>query len=130
VQSLLPDPFPRRVHPAPRDAALFGVLPLIRTGSYDALKVARPPPFNHVAGLAAQMARTVRLDLPYDATPGPANGWPRVIEDILAIAPLRTFRGAPCHSELFMPSDADEGGGRRSRFLAVSVAVGAQGTLD
>jgi hypothetical protein len=87
--------------------------------------------FGNPRDLAGQLARTVRLDLGVDATPDGGNGWPRIVEDMLAIAPLKAFREA-AKTPAVNPVTQDHraAGASRGRFVVLRIAIADQGILD
>ncbi len=129
----LPGPFPRIPNPGPCDAAQFGIVPPSST-SFEALPLelrGRKIWFGEARDLAGELARTVRLDLGVDATPDGSNGWPRIVQDILQFAPMKTFRAS---AKSKAPSTFTQGhrelGASRGRFLVIRVGVADQGVLD
>jgi hypothetical protein len=130
----LPGPFPRTPNPGPCDAAQFGIVPPSSTSPFEALPLellGRRIWFGEARDLAGELARTVRLDLGVDATPDGSNGWPRIVQDILQVAPVKTFRAS---AKSKAPSTFAQGhrelGASRGRFLVVRVGVADQGVLD
>jgi hypothetical protein len=130
----LPGPFPRTPTPGPCDAAQFGIVPNYQAGAggtFDALPLMPGPRFASPRQLAGEMARVVRLDLGVDATPKPSNGWPRIVQDILEVAPAKTFRSNATPSESATTTrHRTDGGARRGRFLVIVVGHGPPGVLD
>jgi hypothetical protein len=129
----LPGPFPRTPAPGPCDAAQFGIVPNHRAGvgTFDALPLMPGPRFAPARQLAGEMARVLRLDLGVDATPKPSSGWSRIVQDILEVAPAKTFRSnaTPSKTAATTRHRAD-GGARRGRFLVIVVGYGPPGVLD
>jgi hypothetical protein len=87
--------------------------------------------FGEARDLAGELARTVRLDLGVDATPDGSNGWPRIVQDILQVAPMKTFRAsAKSKAPSTFAQEHRELGASRGRFLVIRVGVADQGVLD
>jgi hypothetical protein len=131
----LPGPFPRTPAPGPCDAAQFGIIPDAGTWpatSFEALPLAGGPRFAQPRSLTAEMARTLRLDLGVDATPGPVDGWSRIVEDILRVAPPATFRavGGSASASPTTNEHRRIGGASRGRFAVIVVGFGPPGVLD
>lgn len=81
------------------------------------------------------MAATARLAIGIDATPGPPDGWPRIVQDMLERSLGLEYgkAGLPRHSGAIGgepagddESESEDGGG----FAAVVVSTGPQGMLD
>ncbi len=131
----LPGPFPRTPSPGPCDAAQFGIIPNASAwprDSFDALPLKRGPGFGKKRSLAGEMARTLRLDLGIDATPGPTDGWPRIVEDILQVAPTKTFR-ADTNRPSRSPTTTEHrrsGGAKRGRFVVIVVGFGPPSVFE
>jgi hypothetical protein len=129
----LPGPFPRTPNPGPCDAAQFAIIdPSSITFEAIPLELrGGVASFGNPRDLAGQLARTVRLDLGVDATPDGGNGWPRIVEDMLAIAPLKAFREAgktPAVNPV--TQDHRAAGASRGRFVVLRIAIADQGILD
>jgi hypothetical protein len=131
-----PGPFPRTPAPGPCDAAQFGIIPDAGTwgrgGTFDALPLSPGPRFESARPLVGEMARAVRLALNVDATPGPANGWARIVQDVLDVAQVGTFRAktrTPARNGA-TTQHRTGAGGRRGRFVVVVVGFGDQGVVD
>lgn len=130
----LSPPFPRTPSPGPCDAAQFGIIPGSLSGlgaSFDALPLNPGPAFGRSRSLTGEMARALRLDLGVDATPGPRDGWPRIVEDILRVAPTATFRASSKRQPTSHASaEHRRRGAARGRFLVIVVGFGPPGALD
>jgi hypothetical protein len=130
VMKGLPGTFPRTPRPGPCDAAQFGTL----LPTFEALPLGsrgRRIWFDEARDLAGELARTVRLALGVDATPDGGNGWPRIVEDMLQVAPVKDFRAS---SRSKAPSEITQEhrdrGARRGRFTIVQVGIAEQGVFD
>ena len=89
LRDRLPPPFPRQTSPHPGNATAFGIIPRSEDGSFDCHLVSSGPSLDPPGSLAAKMAYSIRLNLAVDATPGPENGWPRIVQDIMDRAGLQ-----------------------------------------
>jgi hypothetical protein len=137
LRALQPPPLPRTPVPGACDAAQFGIVPVSPFGAFEALPLAAGPTFGVSEPLPAVCARTVRIDLGIDATPQPAgNGWPRIVEDILARAGLSGAGGRGTTGASGATGGLAEGGGASDTaeperpFVAIVVRTGPQGMLD
>lgn len=129
----LPGPFPRTPSPGPCDAAQFGIVPP-GSGAFEALPLkarGREFWFGPARDLAGELGRALRLDLGVDATPDGGNGWPRIVEDMLEVAPLKTFRAA---SSVKAPSSLTQShrdlGANRGRFVVIRAGIAPPGVFD
>jgi hypothetical protein len=152
LREMLPGPFPRTPAPGPSAAALFGIIPERDTpqwAGHEARPVLGGPRLGSSDSLQAPMARVARLDLGVDATPsrGASSGWSRIVQDILDVAPLYTFRGQQRFAsggKTPIGSDVASAYGRgevpplqlsasrypRARFTVLHMGFGPQGVLD
>jgi hypothetical protein len=129
----LPGSFPRKPAPGPCDAAQFGIVPPAST-SFEALPLeasGRRFWFGEARSLADELARTVRLDLGVDATPDGGDGWPRIVEDMLQVAPLKTFRASSSSkAPNAITRDHRDFGASRGRFVILRVGIAPPGVFD
>jgi hypothetical protein len=95
----LPGPFPRTPEPGPSCAAQFGLIPAThvrpRADEFTVRRVQADRTLYGDQKLAAALARAALMRLGVDATPGPDDGWARIVEDILSRARIVAFRGDP-----------------------------------
>jgi hypothetical protein len=126
----LPGPHPRVPRPGPMRAAQFGIIPAHPDDPSCALELLAPAAFAGVEReLAAEMAAVTRLAIGIDATPGPPDGWSRIVQDMLERSLGLEYGkgGMPRHSGAFRDDEAAiDGGG----FAAVVVSTGPTGMLD
>jgi len=120
----VPPPSPRTPNPGPCDAAQFGII----SGSR-AYRLIGVGAFHAATPLAREMARAVRLDIGVKATPGPPDGWPRIVQDILEVAPQRTFHARPRHVSVQL-SGKPQPVSRGRSFLVIVVSHAPTGILD
>jgi len=123
----LPPTHPRKLNPGDRTVARFGLLPTSGSSPSTALCREVEPSADlslYAMPLAAAMALPVCLTVGVDATPGPSDGWPRVVEDMLWIARERHFMSEPrLHQvELRYESRSEH----RDRLLVIVVQVDSQ----
>jgi hypothetical protein len=137
LRALQPPPLPRAPAPGACDAAQFGIVPVSPLGAFEALPLAAGPTFGASEPLPAVCARTVRMGLRTDATPQAAgNGWPRIVEDILARAGLSGASGSGTAGTLGATGpSADDGepadtADPERPFVAIVARTGPQGMLD
>jgi hypothetical protein len=139
----LPGPHPRTPSPAPCRAAQFGVIPTYTSSGYEAWPLTGPGKFGTPVPLATELAAVTRTALGADATPGPDDGWPRIVEDVLQRAMEMSYsrrtdryqlaarlasevqRGVPAGPR-HVTDDQTEGG----RFAVIVVRTGGVGQLD
>ena len=134
----LPGRHPRTPTPRPCRAAQFGVVPADPASGYQALQLAGPGVFGKTTALAGELAATSRLAIGVDATPGPFDGWPRIVEDILSRAVGTDQGGGNGGSSRRADGGGPDDGDRevalaqpnRSRLLIVVIRIGRQGQLD
>lgn len=88
MNALPPNPPRRCPCHRPCDASQFGI---IKDKTAISVTAKRRP--DQIRTLVSQMARVARLDLGVPATPGSANGWGRIVEDMLSAAPLLSYHG-------------------------------------
>ncbi len=129
----LPGPFPRTPRPGPCDAAQFGIVHP-SSPSFETLPLesrGRRIWFGEARDLADELARTMRLDLGVDATPDGSNGWPRIVEDMLQVAPLKSFRvSAKTKAPSRVTREHRDLGAPRGRFMVLRVGIADQGVFD
>lgn len=121
----VPPPSPRTPNPGPCNAAQFGIISAL----HSAHRLCSVGKFHAATPLAREMARAVRLDIGVKATPGPPDGWPRIVQDILEVAPQRTFHARSRHASVKLsgkPQPVSRGRG----FLVIVVSYAPQGILD
>jgi hypothetical protein len=139
LRRTLPNPFPRKPEPESRSAARFAIIPEDDSclwSSYKAYQVEPGPRLGAEELVQVLMARIVRLSLGIDAAPVPAmsRGWPRIVQDILDVAPLYTFRGQQRYRTREgmgrVPSEVGGAHKPRAGFAIVQVGIGPQGRFD
>jgi len=121
----VPPPSPRTPNPGPCNAAQFGII----SASHSAHQLCSVGKFHAATSLAREMARAVRLDIGVNATPGPPDGWPRIVQDILEVAPQRMLHGRSRHDSVKLsgkPQPVSRGRG----FLVIVVSYAPPGILD
>lgn len=139
----LPGKHPRTPNPGPCRAAQFGVIPEYGATSYEAWPLISPAVFGSSLPLAAEAASAIRLALGVDATPGPDDGWSRIVQDMLERADLLTYAERSRRLRQFGGTDEAEAAAghheplgerhpyaRRGRFAVIVVRHGPQGVLD
>jgi len=126
----LPGPHPRHPDPGPCDAAQFGVIPAAEGGAFAAQRLIGPGVFAPEPGpLAAPMAAVTRLDIGIDASPGPLDGWSRIVQDMLDRSLELDYGGRLPRHYGAIPAQrgADDSAGG---FVVVVVSTGPTGLLD
>ena len=123
----LPGTHPRRLRHADRNVARFGLLPPVPgDGAAVCCEVARSLHLRTTDSvlLATAMAMPASLTMNVDATSGPGNGWPRVVDDVLDHAGIKTFMEQPRLHNVSVPADDP------SLTLVILVRSGPEGVVD
>ena len=119
----------RRQAKGPSRAAQFGIIPTYSAGGRcEAQAVRAPRIFASPTSLSSELAATSRLDIGVDASPGPADGWSRIVEDMIEHAKALSYA-----ERLPRSSDAQPGGssgGGLGRFSLIVATTGPVGMVD
>jgi hypothetical protein len=136
VLRALPGAHPRTPHPGPTRGAQFGIIPARRGDPSRALELLGPGSFSaSTRSLGAEMAAATRLAIGVDATPDPADGWPRIVQDMLerSLGLKYGKDGLPRHSGAIGSGEVEqeaEEGDDSGGFTTVVVSTGPVGILD